>query len=157
MDNLESRLNQLESEAQHLRDEIGKLRADWEQQTTVRQSDEHAQLRQAVLRYAVACAAVDVQVALLRARGETNKEAIEHLQKCTDEQTEASNALRALARHLQNELPVPSFVKQTAGSGHPDGQAAEDEGPRGEPEVLAGDVALQADALDGFNFAHPAL
>jgi hypothetical protein len=62
-----------------------------------------------------------------------------------------------VARYLQHELPIPALVKKAARSRHPHRQAAEDEWAGGEPEVLPGDVALQTDALDGFNFAHPAL
>ena len=100
MDHLESRLRELEMQAQRLQSEVQRLREDWGRETQ-RITDENTELREAVLRYAVACAAVDVQVALLRARGESNAEILEGLQKCTDEQTEASNALRALARRMQ--------------------------------------------------------
>ena len=49
----------------------------------------------------VACGQVDVQVAVLRARGDTSGDITENLRRNLEEQNEASVALRALARNLQ--------------------------------------------------------
>lgn len=104
------RIADLEKQIRETQDAIQRIKDDW---TAARAdvpfptdrepaADEAARLREAVLRYAIACAAVDLQVAILRARGETHGESIQNLQRCTDEQTEASNALRLLAREIQS-------------------------------------------------------
>lgn len=98
-DDWEDRLSRIEAESENLHNNVALLRAEWEN-TKLRQGDirsAYEELREAVLRYAVACAATDVQVAMLRARGE-NSEAAENLRRCVEEQTQASDALRSLAR-----------------------------------------------------------
>lgn len=99
----ETRLAFAEAEAARLSESVAALRAEWE----LRREDERGlrvaydELRDAVLRYAVACGAVEVQVAMMRARGDGGGELAENLRRSIEEQTEASNALRALARTFQ--------------------------------------------------------
>lgn len=100
---IEKRLTALEQFAERFQRDVIELRDDWEQERNAASlKAENEALREAVLRYAVACGAVDLQVAMLRARGEAREDVRENLQRCIEEQTEASNALRALARRLQN-------------------------------------------------------
>jgi hypothetical protein len=101
----EERLARSEAQLESLRLEIQSLREDWENKQEHSQGalqQDYEILREAVLRYAVACGAVDVQVAMLRARG-TGDEAADSLRRAMEEQTDASNVLRALARTLQQE------------------------------------------------------
>lgn len=96
----------MEAEIARLTAELRALRADWERRRggdTELQAELDA-IRDAVLRYAVACGAVDVQIAMMRARGDSNGEVAENLSQSLEEQTEASNALRALARTLPSTL-----------------------------------------------------
>lgn len=97
----ERRLERLERDAARLQQSANELRAQWQQsqQTQNEAAQVTEALREAVLRYAVACAATEVQAAMLRARGD-GTDAAENLRRCVEEQTEASNALRALARTL---------------------------------------------------------
>jgi hypothetical protein len=94
----------MEAEIARLTADLRALRADWERRrdgTTDLQLELDA-IRDAVLRYAIACGAVDVQIAMMRARGDSSGEVAENLSRSLEEQTEASNALRALARTLQS-------------------------------------------------------
>jgi chromosome segregation ATPase len=100
---LAAQFSQIESEVRRLTSELEAMRGRWEQEKE--QTDlqtEFETLREAVLRYAIACGQVDVQVAVLRARGDTSGDITENLRRNLEEQNEASMALRALARSLQN-------------------------------------------------------
>jgi predicted nucleic acid-binding Zn-ribbon protein len=101
----EIRLSAVETDAARLRDEAAALRRDWERRQAEAEDlrEEYDALRESVLRYAIACGAVDVQMAMLRARPTEGREeaAMESLRRAMEEQNEASDALRALARALQ--------------------------------------------------------
>jgi chromosome segregation ATPase len=99
----EARFADMEAEIARLTAELRALRAEWERTRGGRGElqAEFDALRDAVLRYAVACGAVDVQIAMMRARGDSSGEVAENLSRSLEEQTEASNALRAFARALQ--------------------------------------------------------
>ena len=106
----EERLEQAEREVARLAQSLSDLRH--ESETHRAQASESISvteaLREAVVRYAVACGAVDVQVAMLRARGSEGREyAMESLRHAMEEQTEASNALRLLAKSLQSSAFTP--------------------------------------------------
>jgi hypothetical protein len=101
-ENLAAQFSQIEAEVRRLTSELEEMRSRWEQereQTDLR--TEYETLREAVLRYAIACGQVDVQVAVLRARGDASGDITESLRQSVEEQGEASMALRALARSLQ--------------------------------------------------------
>jgi chromosome segregation ATPase len=102
-DNWETRFAEMEAEIARLTADLRTLQADWERaqggDSTLQ--TEYEALRDAVMRFAVACGAVDVQVAMMRARGDSSGEVAENLSRSLEEQTEASNALRALARAFQ--------------------------------------------------------
>jgi hypothetical protein len=101
----ETRLSESEAQLERLREDITLLRDELSQE----QSQDHLQsdyeiLREAVLRYAIACGAVDVQLAMLQARGEgAGPEAADSLHRAMEERTESSNVLRSLARTMQRE------------------------------------------------------
>jgi ribosomal protein S12 methylthiotransferase accessory factor YcaO len=99
---MEQRLAQLENQAEQLRDEVVALRAQF---TDHQQLDslkaENQLLRQAILRYALACGDVDLQMALVRSRHERNQTSMDSLKTATDEEEAASRALRELAQSLQ--------------------------------------------------------
>lgn len=104
-ENWETRLGETEALLERLQQDVFQLREELSQE---RSQDtlqlDYDILREAVLRYAIACGAVDVQVAMLRARGEgSGPDAAESLRRAMEEQTEASNVLRSLARTLQHE------------------------------------------------------
>lgn len=99
----------LEEEARRLLSEVTALRQQWDasqERDHLRSENEQlrarcGQLQEAVVRYALACAQVDVQVAMMRARGESRDGVIENLRKSMDEEAAASQALRDLAKELQ--------------------------------------------------------
>ena len=80
------------------------MRAEW---IARRKNDTLAQqnvrLREAVLRYAVACAQVDLQKAMLQARNEGRDLLLEGLKHSLDEEERASHELRELAKAIQAE------------------------------------------------------
>jgi hypothetical protein len=59
--------------------------------------------------------------------------------------------------YLQNELAVPSFMKEAAGSRPFDWQSAKNKRPRREAEILSGSFAIHPDTLDGLDLAHSPL
>ncbi len=103
----ERRMERLQQDTARLQQEASELHALWYQfqQNQVEATQLHEALREAVLRYAVACAATEVQAAMLRARGDS-LDVAENLRRCVEEQHEASNALRTLARTLHSSRPV---------------------------------------------------
>jgi hypothetical protein len=101
-DNLAAHFSQIEAEVRRLTTELEEMRGRWEherEQTDLR--TEFETLRDAVLRYAIACGQVDLQVAILRARGDDG-DITENLRRSLEEQNESSMALRTLARSLQS-------------------------------------------------------
>src|SRR5687768_11181204 len=92
-ENWETRLGETEALLERLQQDVFQLREELSQE----HSEDSLQLdydilREAVLRYAIACGAVDVQVAMLRARGEgSGPDAAESLRRAMEEQTESSN------------------------------------------------------------------
>lgn len=99
---MEERLIQLEAEAERLRRDIDALRVHFvESQQLARLQAENLALRQAILRYAIACGSVDLQMAMLKARHERTPESMDQLKLATDEEEAASRALRDLAQQLQ--------------------------------------------------------
>jgi len=104
-ENWESRLSESEALLERLQEDVFRLREELSQEHSEDSLQlEYDILREAVLRYAIACGAVDVQVAMLRARGEgSGPDAAESLRRAMEEQTESSNVLRSLARTLQHE------------------------------------------------------
>lgn len=99
---MEERLSELEREAERLRQDVSALRAHFtERQQLDALKAENQMLRQAILRYALACGAVDLQMALVRSRHERTGESVEHLKAATDEEETASRALRDIAQALQ--------------------------------------------------------
>ncbi len=98
----DDRIAQLEGEAETIRNRIASVRSDFDRFTEVEQlRAENELMKQAILRYAVACGSVDLQVVLLRARGDSIA-TMENFQRVTEEQNDASNALRTLAREFLN-------------------------------------------------------
>ena len=117
-DDLETRIAHAQARAQRLNEEIARLRAEQERAEQIRAEAQaarvpeiaentQASLEEAVLRYAVACGAVDVQIALLRAQGTigssagTPSEVLHNLSESLEEQSAASAVLRSLARTLR--------------------------------------------------------
>ena len=99
---MEERLTQLEAEAQRLRQDIAALRGHFvESQQLESLKRENLAMRQAILRYSIACGAVDLQMALLKARHERTPEALEQLKEASTEEEAASRYLRTLAQQLQ--------------------------------------------------------
>jgi chromosome segregation ATPase len=101
-ENWERRFAEIEAELARLEAEVRELRADWhyDQEAGDLQA-QYAALREAVLRYAVACGAVEVQIAMMRARG-AGGDVADNLQRSIEEQNAASDALRSLARTLNS-------------------------------------------------------
>lgn len=104
-DNWESRLSRIEADARRLLEEAAELRREREQEREADSGlyEDYAAMKDVIIRYAVACGAVDVQTAMLRARPGEGREnaAMDNLRRAMEEQNEASNALRTLARSLQ--------------------------------------------------------
>jgi hypothetical protein len=99
---MEQRLVELENQAEQLRQHVLELRVQFEEhQQLGALKAENQLLRQAILRYALACGAVDLQMALVRSRHERNPESVEQLKQATDEEEAASRALRDLTQSLQ--------------------------------------------------------
>jgi hypothetical protein len=99
---MENRLIELEQEAEHLRQGVAALRAQFsERQELDRVKAENQLLRQAILRYALACGAVDLQLALFKSRHERTSEGADQLKRATEEEEAASRALRDIAQSLQ--------------------------------------------------------
>lgn len=99
---MEERLQELESQAQRLQQEVAALRIQFtEHQQLDSLKSENQLLRQAILRYALACGDVDLQMALVRSRHERSAVSMENLKKATDEEEAASRALRDIAQSLQ--------------------------------------------------------
>ena len=98
---MDERIKQLEADAERLMREVVAVRAE----VTAAQENESLRteneaLRAAVVRYAVACAQVDLQVALVRARGDSGT-ADTNLKVLMDEEAASSRVLRDLAKSLQ--------------------------------------------------------
>ncbi|MDX1934029.1 MAG: hypothetical protein SFU56_15620 [Capsulimonadales bacterium] len=107
-DSIEERFAQAEAEVRRLNTQLGDLREQWEkdrEQQTDGLKDEYEALKKAVLDYVIAYGAVEVQVALLHARRDTDGVydgmIYENLRRCLEEQADALHALRVLARNLQ--------------------------------------------------------
>jgi hypothetical protein len=99
---MEERLQELEDQAQRLQKEVAALRLQFtEHQQLDSLKSENQLLRQAILRYALACGDVDLQMALVRSRYERNQMSMDNLKKATDEEEAASRALRDIAQSLQ--------------------------------------------------------
>ena len=99
---MEQRLTQLENQAEQLRNEVTALRAQFtEHQQLDSLKAENQLLRQAVLRYALACGDVDIKMALVRSRHDRNLASMDDLKEATDEEEAASRALRDIAQSLQ--------------------------------------------------------
>lgn len=106
---MEERITQLEIEADRLKKEIEILRSQFEQgQRADRLELENALLKEAILRYAIACGQVDVQMALVRARNENRDDVMTNLKAATDEEEAASKVLRDLAQEFQKERRATS-------------------------------------------------
>jgi len=102
-DSLATQFLHIEAEVRRLTAELDEIRSRWEQEkdeTDLR--SEYETLREAVRRYAIACGQVDLQVAVLRARGDASGDITDNLRRSLEEQSEASMALRSLARSLQS-------------------------------------------------------
>jgi regulator of replication initiation timing len=101
---MDERIKQLEADAERLMREVASVRA---QVTAAQETEtlrtENLALRTAVTQYAVACAQVDLQVALVRARGDSGA-ADSNLKSLMDQEAAASRVLRDLARTLQEIL-----------------------------------------------------
>lgn len=99
---MEERLIQLEAEAERLQQDIADLRTRFiqDQQLEILERENRA-MRQAILRYSIACGTVDLQMALLKARHERTPEALDQLKEATLEEETASRSLRDLAQQLQ--------------------------------------------------------
>ncbi|WP_395144481.1 hypothetical protein [Armatimonas sp.] len=99
---MEERLVELEREAERLRQDVAALRSHFtERQQLDALKAENQLLRQAVFRYALACGAADLQMALIRSRHERTGESVLQLKQATDEEEAASRALRDIAQSLQ--------------------------------------------------------
>src|SRR5690348_8480837 len=102
-DSLATQFLHIEAEVRRLTTELDEIRNRWEQEQKKDETDlrsEYETLREAVRRYAIACGQVDLQIAVLRARGDANGDIIENLRRSLEEQNEASLALRALWRNI---------------------------------------------------------
>jgi regulator of replication initiation timing len=99
---MEERIDQLEEEARRLGREVAALRGHFRAEQEIEQlRAENAHLREVVVRYAVACAQVDLQVAIVRARGGESAAADESLKTLMAEEQDASRVLRDIAKQLQ--------------------------------------------------------
>lgn len=99
---IEDRLVELERETERLQRDVVALRTHFsERQQLDALKAENQVLRQAILRYALACGAVDLQMALVRSRHERTGESVDQLKLATDEEEAASRGLRELAQTLQ--------------------------------------------------------
>ncbi len=99
---MEERINQLEEDARRLGREVAALRAHFRAEQEIEQlRNENARMREAVVRYAVACAQVDLQVAIVRARGADGNSAEDSLKTLMAEESDASRIIRDLAKELQ--------------------------------------------------------
>ena len=98
---MDEKITQLEADAARLTREVASLRAQFAAEREAESlRAENESLRAAVVRYAVACAQVDLQVALVRARGESSA-ADSNLKSMMDEEAASSKVLRELAKTLQ--------------------------------------------------------
>jgi hypothetical protein len=99
---MEERLQQLEEQARRFAQEVAAARAHFAaEQELEHLKEENSRLRQAVIRYAVACAQVDLQVAIVRARGGDGPASDESLKSLMAEEAESSRLLRHIAKELQ--------------------------------------------------------
>lgn len=99
---MEERLVELEREAERLRQDVAALRSHFtERQQMDALRAESQTLRQAILRYALAYGAVELQMALMHSRHERTPDALEQLKQATEEEAAASRALCTLAQSLQ--------------------------------------------------------
>ncbi|MGC4046166.1 MAG: hypothetical protein QM758_20445 [Armatimonas sp.] len=99
---MEERINQLEEEAHRLGREVAALRAHFRAEQEAEQlRAENTRMRESIVRYAVACAQVDLQVAIVRARGTDGTAAEDSLKNLMAEESDASRILRDLAKELQ--------------------------------------------------------
>jgi hypothetical protein len=98
---IEARIAALEADAEQFATSVRTLKQDWAtQQEALSLQGSYEEMRQAILRYGVACAQVDVQTAMMRARSESRDGLIESLRAAMDEEAAASLALREIARRL---------------------------------------------------------
>jgi hypothetical protein len=103
-DTFEDRFANAEAEIRRLTNAFSDLRNQWDKE---REHDsgslreDYETLKKAVLDYVIAYGAVDVQVALLRARGDVDGDVYDILRRSLEEQANALHALRTLARNLQ--------------------------------------------------------
>lgn len=87
---MDEKIRQLEADAARLSREVESVRARFSAEREVETlRAENESLRAAVVRYAVACAQVDLQVALVRARGESSA-ADANLKSMMDEEAASS-------------------------------------------------------------------
>ena len=103
-DNIEDRFLQAELEVKRLTDALDDLRQQWESQREQKQGglkEDYNALKQAVLDYVVACGSVDVQVAMLRARGDVGGDTTEVLRRSLEEQANTFHQLKAMTRTWQ--------------------------------------------------------
>jgi hypothetical protein len=99
---MEERLVYLENQAEQLRQDVALLRTQFtERQQLDLLKAENQLLRQAVLRYALACGDVDLKMAMARSRHESSPESLASLKQATDEEKDASRNLRELAQSLK--------------------------------------------------------
>jgi chromosome segregation ATPase len=108
-DNIEERFAQAEERVRRLTGELNELKDLWEETQREREQEQSSTLKEdyetlkkAVLDYVIAYGAVDVQVALLRARGDSAGEVLDNLRRSLEEQANALHHLRSLARTLQH-------------------------------------------------------
>jgi hypothetical protein len=59
-----------------------------------------------------------------------------------------------MSSDLQNELAVPSFMKEATGCRPFDWQSTKNKWPRRKAEVLPGGLAIQPDTFDGLDLTH---
>jgi hypothetical protein len=99
---MEERLVELERESERLRQNVVALRSHFEERQQLDALKvENQTLRQAILRYALACGSMDLQMALYRSRHEHTGENADQLKVAKEEEADASRALRDLAQTLQ--------------------------------------------------------
>ena len=122
-DELSRRIKQVQAQIEQLNQEVAAMAAQQEREAREKEAKEAVvaqnpgeSLENAVLRYAVACGAVDVQIALLRAQStfgsggtsgaegalsQAQSEVLRNLSDSLEEQSAASAILRGLARTIR--------------------------------------------------------
>jgi hypothetical protein len=99
---MEERIDQLEEDARRLGREVAALRGRFRAEQEIDQlRAENTRLREVVTRYAIACAQVDLQVAIVRARGGDSAASDESLKTLMAEEQDASRVLRDIAKQIQ--------------------------------------------------------